>query len=78
MSDSSSTVIRLEQFLKHQRIVSSGGEAKVVIQAGLVKVNDVVETRRRRQLQAGDHVEYEGRQMTVPNTWPNVIDYVED
>ena len=37
-------------------LVRSGGEAKHLIQDGLVQVNGEVETRRSRQLQSGDTV----------------------
>ena len=37
--------------------MGSGGEAKVVIQAGEVLVNGEVETRRGRKLEEGDVVE---------------------
>jgi ribosome-associated protein len=37
--------------------VGSGGEAKVLIQGGEVRVNGEVETRRGRKLQRGDVVE---------------------
>lgn len=48
--------IRLDQFLQLGQIVSSGGQAKHLIQNGQVTVNGEVETRRRRQLQPGDQV----------------------
>ena len=47
----------LGQALKVASLVGSGGEAKVVIQAGEVSVNGEVETRRGRRLEAGDVVE---------------------
>lgn len=47
--------IHLDQFLKTCG-VATGGQAKVMIQAGEVLVNDEVETRRRRQLRVGDEV----------------------
>jgi len=49
--------IRLDQFLKLSGVVESGGQAKVLIQAGEVQVNGETETRRRRQLVVGDCVE---------------------
>jgi len=49
--------ITLDQFLKHRNVVDSGGDAKHVIQAGLVRVNGETETRRGRKLMAGDYVE---------------------
>ena len=36
--------------------VSSGGEAKIFIKSGSVKVNGVIETRRGRKLNKGDKV----------------------
>ena len=47
----------LGQALKASNLVGSGGEAKVVIQAGEVRVNGEVETRRGRKLEEGDVVE---------------------
>jgi ribosome-associated protein len=41
--------IRLEQFLKFAGAVMTGGEAKRLIQSGMVKVNDQTEQRRGRQ-----------------------------
>lgn len=49
-------VIRLGQLLKLAGIVDSGGEAKDLLVAGAVRVNGEVETRRGRQLVAGDEV----------------------
>ncbi|HEX7879141.1 MAG TPA: RNA-binding S4 domain-containing protein [Candidatus Eisenbacteria bacterium] len=54
-------VIELQDWLKWQQWVSSGGEAKVVIQGGQVRLNGEVETRRRKKLHAGDLIEFEGR-----------------
>jgi ribosome-associated protein len=48
--------IRLGQFLKLAGMVETGGEAKRRIQGGQVLVNGEVETRRKRQLHAGDEV----------------------
>ena len=47
----------LGQALKASSLVGTGGEAKVLIQAGEVSVNGEVETRRGRRLQEGDVVE---------------------
>ena len=49
--------ITLGQALKAANLVGSGGEAKVLVQAGEVRVNGEVETRRGRQLKEGDVVE---------------------
>lgn len=48
--------IKLDQFLKWQQIVQTGGEAKMLIQNGYVYVNDEVELRRGRKLVTGDTV----------------------
>ncbi|MEM6363658.1 MAG: RNA-binding S4 domain-containing protein [Planctomycetota bacterium] len=54
MSDA--VVIRLDELLKSQGLVGTGGEAKIRIQSGEVTVNGQVETRRRRQLHVGDRI----------------------
>ncbi len=46
--------IKLDQFLKLAQIVETGGQAKHLIQAGMVMVNGTVETRRGRKLYDGD------------------------
>ena len=51
----------LDQFLKLTGIASTGGQAKMMIQGGEIRVNGEVETRRRRKLAAGDVVEVDGR-----------------
>jgi ribosome-associated protein len=49
--------ITLGQALKAANVVGTGGEAKILIQAGEVRVNGEVETRRGRKLRGGDIVE---------------------
>ncbi len=49
-------VIRLGQFLKLADLADSGAQARELIAEGEVRVNDEVELRRGRQLQAGDRV----------------------
>jgi ribosome-associated protein len=51
--------------LKVANIVGTGGEAKVVIQAGEVTVNGEVETRRGRRLQERDVVEVGDERLEV-------------
>ncbi len=48
--------MKLNQFLKWHNFVSSGGEAKILIKSGQVKVNGVIETKRGRKLVKGDKV----------------------
>ncbi len=57
--------ITLGQALKASDLVGSGGEAKVLIQAGEVLVNGEVETRRGRQLVPGDVVEVGDERLEV-------------
>ena len=57
--------IKLGQAMKLAGLVSSGIEAKVVIQDGQVKVNGEVETRRGKKLYSGDNFEYNGELVTV-------------
>ena len=49
--------ITLGQALKAANVVGTGGEAKVLIQTGEVRVNGKVETRRGLKLREGDVVE---------------------
>jgi len=58
-------VITLGQALKASDLVGSGGEAKILIQAGEVLVNGEVETRRGRKLVAGDVVEVGDERLEV-------------
>jgi Uncharacterized conserved protein len=57
--------IKLGQLLKLADMVSSGVEAKIVIQNGEVKVNGEVDTRRGKKIYPQDIVEYKGKQVTV-------------
>ncbi|HCA22241.1 MAG TPA: RNA-binding protein [Lachnospiraceae bacterium] len=57
--------IKLGQLLKATGLVSSGIEAKIVIQNGEVKVNGEVDLRRGKKVVAGDTVEYSGKHIIV-------------
>ena len=57
--------IKLDSFLKMVNVVSSGGEAKIVIADGNVQVNGQVELRRGRKLYPGDRVRLAGRDYPV-------------
>ncbi|HWH28095.1 MAG TPA: RNA-binding S4 domain-containing protein [Mycobacteriales bacterium] len=58
-------VIRLGQLLKLAGLVDTGADAKSVLEAGEVTVGGRVETRRGRQLRAGDVVAVGGRRVRV-------------
>ncbi len=57
--------VKLDQFLKFQGLVATGGEAKLRIQRGDVRVNGAIETRRGRQLALGDAVTIDGCELLV-------------
>ncbi len=65
MPTDSDSIIRLDDFLKRNGLVGTGGEAKLRIQSGEVTVNGEVETRRRKQLEIGDVVELMGETVVV-------------
>lgn len=58
-------MIKLDQFLKFLGIAPTGGQAKLMIIDGNVKVNGMVETRRGRKLVATDEVTVEGKTFLV-------------
>jgi ribosome-associated protein len=58
-------VIRLGQLLKAAGVVDSGGEAKTLIAEGRVSVNGEIETRRGRQLHAGDELAAAGETLRL-------------
>lgn len=53
--------IRLGQFLKLVAFADDGVHARTLVEAGEVRVNGRVETRRGAQLRHGDVVEVDGR-----------------
>ena len=52
--------IKLDSLLKFAAAVGTGGEAKFVINEGLVFVNGEVCTQRGKKIRPGDDVEAEG------------------
>ena len=57
--------IKLQDLLKYANAVSTGGEAKIRVQEGEVKVNGEVCTMRGKKIRPGDVVEMDGQQYTV-------------
>lgn len=50
--------VELYKILKFEGLVSSGADAKAAVAEGLVKVNGEIETRKRKQISAGDIIEF--------------------
>lgn len=50
--------VELYKILKFEGLVDSGGAAKAAVGDGLVRVNGVVETRKRKQIVSGDIIEF--------------------
>ena len=57
--------IKLDSLLKFAALVGTGGEAKYVIQEGMVKVNGEVCTMRGKKIHPGDTVEFADILLTV-------------
>ena len=53
----------LYKILKFEGLVTTGGEAKLLIGDGQVTVNGEVETRKRRKIIGGDVIELAGEQI---------------
>ncbi len=56
----STEYIKLDSFLKLCNAVSSGGEAKLLIQDGYAQVNGETCTMRGKKLRHGDQVRFQG------------------
>ncbi|MCK9686064.1 RNA-binding S4 domain-containing protein [Scleromatobacter humisilvae] len=57
--------ITLDALLKAAGLAGSGGEAKMLIQQGGVRVNGEVDLRRGRKVRAGDEVAVGERRVAV-------------
>lgn len=51
--------IKLDALLKYAALVGTGGEAKLAVAEGLVKVNGQVCTMRGKKIRPGDTVEFD-------------------
>ncbi|MFT5161816.1 MAG: ribosome-associated protein [Alteromonadaceae bacterium] len=52
--------VELYKILKFESLVDGGGEAKMAIANGMVLLNGEVETQKRKQVNAGDIIEFDG------------------
>ena len=63
--DTLTKYIELNAFLRIHGVAGTGGQVKLIIRAGSVKVNGEIETRNKRKLHSGDGVEYLDKRYNV-------------
>jgi len=63
--------VELYKILKFEGLVTSGGEAKLLIGDGQVIVNGEVETRRRRKMLNADIIEFRGESFQLKLVLPD-------
>ncbi len=57
--------VELYKILKFEGMVPSGGEAKLVIANGMVKLNGKVETQKRKKIMSGDMIEFNNEAILI-------------
>jgi len=57
--------IELIKLLKVLNLVESGGQAKLVVEDGFVKLNGEVEYRKRAKIRVGDIVDFDGQEILI-------------
>jgi ribosome-associated protein len=57
--------VELYKILKFEGLAENGGAAKAMIEQGLVTVNGDVETRKRKQIVAGDVIKFETQTLRI-------------
>ncbi|MFT7402121.1 MAG: ribosome-associated protein [Hydrogenophaga sp.] len=57
--------VELFKILKFEGLASSGGEAKMAIENGLVMVNGAVETQKRKKIVSGDVIEFNDEKFKI-------------
>ncbi len=57
--------IKLFKLLKYANLVSSGGEAKFLIEEGLVKVNNIIEKQKGKKIYKNDIIEFNEERILV-------------
>ena len=57
--------VELYKILKFEGLVTTGGEAKLLIGNGQVTVNGEIETRRRKKIVDGDVIEFRDERLQV-------------
>ena len=61
----STEYIKLDQLLKWVNLVNSGGEAKLAILNGEVKVNNEIEKKRGKKIVKGDIISFKNKIIQV-------------
>ena len=59
--------IELMKLLKFMGLTDTGGESKIRIDNGEVKINGEVDLRRRRKCRDGDKIEFDGHTIEITN-----------
>jgi len=57
--------VELYKILKFEGLVGSGAEAKAAVAEGLVLLNGVVETQKRKKVLANDVIEFGGEKIRI-------------
>ncbi|MDE7139001.1 MAG: RNA-binding S4 domain-containing protein [Ruminococcus sp.] len=57
--------IKLDALLKYASLVGSGGEAKMLIQDGQIRVNGEVCTMRGKKIRSGDKVSFGDKEVVI-------------
>jgi ribosome-associated protein len=57
--------VELYKILKFEGLVDNGGAAKAAIEQEEVTVNGAIETRKRKQIVAGDVIEFAGHTLRI-------------
>ena len=57
--------VELYKILKFEGLVGTGGEAKVAITNGAVKLNNTIETQKRKKIVSGDIIEFNNQMFLI-------------
>ena len=57
--------VELYKILKFEGLVTTGGEAKLLIGDGQVSLNGSIETQRRKKIVSGDVIEFRGEKFQM-------------
>lgn len=57
--------VELYKILKFEGLVGSGGEAKLAIDSGKVRVNGLTETQKRKKIVGGDTIEFNNQKLNI-------------